>query len=210
MIDNTKMNRNNDGTEPESIPMASIADKDQKQEQQQQQQHNNNNSINPNHDISCHQLLWGRDSTEAFCERHFSNALSSKPLDDDDDDDHHSDDPVDSTSTSSGIDLVFGFDLIYASRVIGPLFATVSTLLKHGKRNATSAATNSKKLSKSKTIFLMAHSDRREGSSVTLNAVLDGAETAGLQFEILQKVERKGMYIIAIRIQQQQQQPTIS
>jgi hypothetical protein len=55
VIDNTTTNRNNDGT-PESIPMASITDKDQKHEQQR-------NSINPNRNISCHQLLWGRDST---------------------------------------------------------------------------------------------------------------------------------------------------
>jgi hypothetical protein len=121
---------------------------------------------------------------------------------------------VASTSTS-GVDLVFGSDLIYAPRVIGPLFETVSTLLKNGNRadhlwqqqekNAISAATSKK----SKSVFLMAHSDRREGSSVTLNAVLDGAETAGLEFEILQKVEREGIYIVAFRIQQQQQ-PAIS
>lgn len=87
----------------------------------------------------------------------------------------------------NSVDLVLGSDLVYSPRVIGPLFETVSMLL-----------TNDDSEPKQ---FLMAHSDRREGSSVTLKMVLEGAQTAGLAYEILQTIEREGIYIIAFRLQ---------
>ncbi len=106
-----------------------------------------------NHGVSCHQLLWGTEFAQRFCEQNLRN---------------------------NSADLVFGSDLVYAPKVIKPLFETVTILMLN-----------------TKTKFLMAHSDRREGSSVTLQMVLEGAQDAGLQHEILQTIEKDGIYIIA-------------
>lgn len=194
VIDNT--NRNG---RAESVASAENDDKDNDDKNSKARHHS------ALHDVSCHQLLWGRDSTAAFCESHFSNPSVGESFDasnNTDFDNQHSDKHM----ARNGVDLVFGSDLIYAPRVIGPLFETVSTLLKHGygtnrchlpqNEDITSATTHTTP------IFLMAHSDRRKGSSVTLNMVLEGAENAGLELEILQTKEREGIYIIAFRAQQ--------
>lgn len=162
-----------------------------------------------NSDVSCHQLLWGKDSAERFFARHFSKASFS---------DKHSNF---NETVVDGVDFVFGSDLIYTPRVIGPLFDTVSTLLKNGnevehcqgvergdddnvdedvdvdeeefiKRAIT-------KKNNTKPIFLMAHSDRREGNTVTLNMVVEGALSAGLKYEILQTIKQEGIYILAFK-----------
>eukprot|EP00536_Pseudo-nitzschia_multiseries_P016160 jgi/Psemu1/45117/gm1.45117_g len=173
---------------------------------QSKDHHHNNN----NHIVTCHQLLWGKEFTRAFCERHFSShnstpreaataaaATAATPL------------------ASDGVDLVFGSDLVYAPRVIGPLFETVSTLLQqqqqqqqqqHGTTRqqpggTTTAATDT--VPTKQPVFLMAHSDRRQGSSVTLAMVLDGAKNAGLEFEILKQVDGEGIYIIAFKIREE-------
>lgn len=125
----------------------------------------------PNHSVSCHQLLWGETFAREFCEHHFVGSASAT-----------------TTTETYGVALVFGSDLIYAPRAIVPLFETVRTLLSWKVDNITTP------------VFLMAHSDRREGSSVTLKMVLQGANDAGLDYDILQEIEREGIYIIAFRV----------
>jgi hypothetical protein len=131
-----------------------------------------------NHGISCHQLLWGKDPTRAFCERQLTIG-----------------------ETAGGVDIVFGSDLIYSPRVIQPLFETVSILLQQNRcrNNDDSCSTTTTTTTTNTPIFLMAHSDRREGSSVTVDMVLEGAETAALDVEILQEVKGEGIYIIAFK-----------
>ncbi len=91
------------------------------------------------------------------------------------------------------MDLVLGSDLVYSPQVIGPLFETVSILLTLEEQEPTTDAQPKQ--------FPMAHSDRREGSSVSLKMVLEGAHIAGLEYEILQTIEQEGIYIIAFRLQ---------
>eukprot|EP00537_Pseudo-nitzschia_pungens_P011360 CAMPEP_0172387772 /NCGR_PEP_ID=MMETSP1061-20121228/5022_1 /TAXON_ID=37318 /ORGANISM="Pseudo-nitzschia pungens, Strain cf. pungens" /LENGTH=382 /DNA_ID=CAMNT_0013117507 /DNA_START=149 /DNA_END=1297 /DNA_ORIENTATION=+ len=141
---------------------------------------------NCHHIVTCHQLLWGKDSTRAFCDRHFPKhkRKSVKSV---------------SVSVSDGVDLVFGSDLVYAPRVIDPLFETVSTLLQQGTKGVPGTTHT---VSAKPPVFLMAHSDRRQGSSVTLAMVLDGAKKAGLEFEILKHVGAEGIYIIAFQLRE--------
>ncbi len=136
---------------------------------------NDNTQSNQGNDhmVSCHQLLWGKDSTSAFSNHHLAKTEKEN--------DHHT------------VHLVLGSDLVYSPRVIGPLFETVSILLKNDKQDPTTTKP---------TTFLMAHSDRREGSSVTLKMVLEGSQITGLEYEILQTIEREGIYIIAFRLEQ--------
>ena len=135
-----------------------------------------------NHGISCHQLLWGKDPTRAFCERQLTIG-----------------------ETTGGVDIVFGSDLIYSPRVIQPLFETVSILLQQNRSvnsdNSCSTTTTTPPTTTTTDtpIFLMAHSDRREGSSVTVDMVLEGAKTAALDVEILQEVKGEGIYIFAFK-----------
>jgi len=183
VIDNTKRDGGTEST-------ASVVN-DQRHEQ-------HNDQHNQLHHISCHQLLWGRNSAETFCQRHFSNILSDKSPDT----------RISQESSNSGcpvslscVDLVFGSDLIYTPRVIVPLFETVTTLLEN--RDGAEFRQRSHldgTATKTKPIFLMSHSDRREGSSVTLKMVLEGAEIAGLKSEILQEIVTEEIYIIAFRI----------
>ncbi|OEU16117.1 hypothetical protein FRACYDRAFT_186123 [Fragilariopsis cylindrus CCMP1102] len=145
---------------------------------------NNRNHIHHhrNHGISCHQLLWGKDPTRAFCERQLTIG-----------------------ETTGGVDIVFGSDLIYSPRVIQPLFETVSILLQQNRSvnsdNSCSTTTTTPPTTTTTDtpIFLMAHSDRREGSSVTVDMVLEGAKTAALDVEILQEVKGEGIYIFAFK-----------
>ena len=133
--------------------------------------------------ISCHQLLWGSESTRQFCARH-NLLLANK-----------------SPATANSIDLVIASDVIYVDKVIAPLFETVAVLLQQQKSgndqqeeetdNAHTAATSQQPT------FLMAHSDRREGSSVNLTMVLDGAKAAGLEPTILQEHAEEGIFIIS-------------
>jgi hypothetical protein len=128
------------------------------------------------HEISCHQLLWGKESTHRFCERH---------------------DLACDKSGGASIDLVLGSDLIYVPHVIESLFETVCVLLEQSddlkkEDNAEMESTTNKRPA----MFNMAHNDRREGSSVTLSDVLDGAKKAGVQIDILQEDSVEGIYII--------------
>jgi len=143
------------------------------------------------HAISCHQLLWGRDSTRSFCERHFKNFEKHDDIDSD-----HS--QTDDAMPRNSMNLVIGSDLVYAHGVIDPLFETVSVLLNNGNEgDSRQQQKDPRSATNKKSVFLMAHSDRREGSSVTLNMVLEGAKKAGLDYEILQRIEDEGIYVIA-------------
>ena len=181
--DNVIENTNQDGG---TKPIAS-ADNEQRNERD-----------NELHSVSCHQLLWGKETTEAFCERHFSNVPINQPPDvTNSQEKDHSGHPV----SLSCVDLVCGSDLIYAPRVIGPLFETVLRLLQNRDEAETRPQNDlDGTTTNTKPIFLMAHSDRREGSSVTLKMVLEGAQAAGLKYEILQQVVNEGIFIIAFRI----------
>lgn len=66
-------------------------------------------------------------------------------------------------------EIVMGSDLVYVSSVIEPLFETARTLL-----NETG-------------VFIMAHCHRRQGSSVTVEMVLDASKQAGFQHEVVQE-----------------------
>mmetsp|Transcript_10130 Transcript_10130/g.24184 ORF Transcript_10130/g.24184 Transcript_10130/m.24184 type:complete len:339 (-) Transcript_10130:2182-3198(-) len=68
-------------------------------------------------DLSCHQLIWGKDHAKAFVHHHRGQTT---------------DDSKD--NASSYFDVMIGSDLIYVAQVIEPLFETVQTLLhpKHG------------------------------------------------------------------------------
>lgn len=183
VIDNTKRDGGRES-------MASAVN-DQRHEQY-------NDKDNQSHHISCHQLLWRKNSADTFCRRHFYNILTDKPTDPTrSQDSNHSGCPV----SLSCVDLVFGSHLIYAPRVIGPLFETVTSLLEN--RNRAEVRQRSQldgTTTKTKPIFLISHSDRREGSSVTLKIVLEGAEIAGLRFKILQTIVKEGIFIIAFQI----------
>ena len=69
---------------------------------------------NENRTISCHQLLWGTETTTKFIENY---RLTKK---DDDDDDG---------ATRGFVDVIIGSDLIYVPQVILPLFETISLFL---------------------------------------------------------------------------------
>eukprot|EP00535_Pseudo-nitzschia_heimii_P009924 CAMPEP_0197177858 /NCGR_PEP_ID=MMETSP1423-20130617/3315_1 /TAXON_ID=476441 /ORGANISM="Pseudo-nitzschia heimii, Strain UNC1101" /LENGTH=278 /DNA_ID=CAMNT_0042627471 /DNA_START=200 /DNA_END=1036 /DNA_ORIENTATION=+ len=102
--DNVIDNMNQDGG-PES--MASTTN---------ERRHERHNKL---HNVSCHQLIWGSDSMETFCEHHFSKLSETQ----------HPDTTNGHAASPSCVDLMFGSDLIYAPRVIGPLFETVFKLL---------------------------------------------------------------------------------
>ena len=148
-----------------------------------------------NHEISCHQLLWGEESTRAFCERHGLGHNSSNRQQEEQ---KQRGDKNDRTSTT--IDLILGSDLIYVPQVIEPLFETVCVLLEQShnskKEDNVERTTELESTKRPRTMFIMAHNDRREGSSVTLSDVLAGAKKAGLQIEILQEDSIEGIYII--------------
>ncbi|CAJ1954877.1 unnamed protein product [Cylindrotheca closterium] len=104
-------------------------------------------------DLSCHQLIWGKDHAKAFVNRPcFHHSMN-----------HHNN--TNDPNASYHFDVIIGSDLIYVTQVIQPLFETVQTLLhpKHG-------------------IFLMAHCARREGNEVDLDVVFDQARKVGLQY----------------------------
>lgn len=89
--------------------------------------------------------------------------------------------------------------------MIQPIFETVSILLQQ-KRSVnsdnsccTTTTTPPTTTATDTPIFLMAHSDRREGSSVTVDMVLEGAKAAALDVDILQEVKGEGIYIIAFK-----------
>jgi hypothetical protein len=67
------------------------------------------------------------------------------------------------------VDVIFGSDLVYVQQNILPLFETVVTLL---------SASGS---------FLMAHCDRREGNEVTVDMVLEVAESHRMQYRVLEQ-----------------------
>lgn len=136
--------------------------------------------------ISCHQLLWGQESARQFCARH--NLLQE----------------ANDSNVSESIDLVIASDVIYVYKVIEPLFKTVSVLLQQhidGNNNQNDTGnTYSASAQQQEPTFLMAHSDRRVGSSVNLNMILDGAKAAGLDPSILQEHAEEGIYIISFTL----------
>lgn len=67
------------------------------------------------------------------------------------------------------VDLILGSDLVYVPSVITPLFETVSELLDGSGE------------------FIMSHCSRREGSSVTLEMVLERAAELGLKHTIMEE-----------------------
>jgi predicted nicotinamide N-methyase len=77
------------------------------------------------------------------------------------------------------VDVVIGSDLVYAPQVIAPLFQTVKTLLANSPSG----------------MFLMAHCSRRVGSSVTISMVLEAADEAGFQYELVENAEDISVYI---------------
>lgn len=82
-------------------------------------------------------------------------------------------------------DVVIGSDLIYVPSVITPLFETARTLL-DGNDDG---------------IFIMAHCHRRQGSSVNIDMVLEAAEQAGLNHDVVQ--EEDDISVFCFRLQQQ-------
>lgn len=107
------------------------------------------NSNNNNHrvTVSCSQLLWGRETALAFLK---TDIVDNRPF-----------------------DVLFGSDLVYVAKVIGPLFETVATLL--------SKSSGSR--------FLMAHCARhRQGmNEVNINMVLEAAVSVGLEHKVLKE-----------------------
>lgn len=95
-----------------------------------------------------------------------------------------------------GVDFVLGSDLVYVPKVIQPLFETVHTLLlqRSGNNHDDHDEKNYAK-------FVLAHSDRRQGSSVTLDMVLEGATKVGLSHKIVWEKESEGIFIIEFFIQ---------
>jgi hypothetical protein len=148
-----------------------------------------------NHGISCHQLLWGKQSTRAFYERHFLKPATTPIVD------GTSSNQLTIGETVGGVDIVFGSDLIYSPRGIQPLFETVSILLQQNRCGDSddNCSTTTTTTTTNTPIFLMAHSDRREGSSVTVDMILEGAKAVALNVEILQEVQGEGIYIIAFK-----------
>ena len=67
-------------------------------------------------------------------------------------------------------DVLFGSDLIYVAKNIQPLFETVTTLLSE---------------TSSSSCFIMAHCTRREGNEVSVEMVLEAAESFGLEHTIV-------------------------
>ena len=150
------------------------------------QQREGNNYKPPS--ISCHQLLWGEQSAIQFCRRHGiyhsrTDATSNGNGDPVSRTMHH-------TSTASSpttIDLILGSDLVYVPSVIVPLFETVCALLPAPSPDDSTNTHNSG-------TFLMAHSNRRQGSSVTLEMILEGAKNFNLKHEIL--LEQNDIYVL--------------
>jgi Lysine methyltransferase len=132
--------------------------------------------------VSCHQLLWGRDSTTRFCDR-LSLATQTG-------DDYPEKEITGDRNTQ--VDLVIGSDLIYVPQVIQPLFETISVLLQESKEKSDSTQGTS--------MFLMAHSNRRKGSSVTLDMVLKGAAAEGLEATVLREEVADDIFIISFVI----------
>ncbi|CAB9507424.1 family with sequence similarity 86 [Seminavis robusta] len=148
-------------TDGDTDTLKQLRDNVQHNTKQPANKHTNNDTttISTNTTISCHQLLWGTETTKEFCQAHKNVILT---------------DDSDNNQGSNNIRLVLGSDLIYVPQVIQPLFETVKVLLSHTHDNDNTAAR-----------FLMAHSNRRQGSSVTLEMVLEGATNAGLSHEIV-------------------------
>mmetsp|Transcript_28388 Transcript_28388/g.83503 ORF Transcript_28388/g.83503 Transcript_28388/m.83503 type:complete len:263 (-) Transcript_28388:172-960(-) len=97
-------------------------------------------NVKSEENVSCHQLLWGRETSEMFLKQHGEREF----------------------------DLLIGSDLVYVTGVIAVLWESVQVLL-----------------SKKGGIFLMAHCARREGNDVTVNSILEAAENAGFDHELL-------------------------
>ncbi|KAG7372349.1 lysine methyltransferase [Nitzschia inconspicua] len=141
--------------------------------------------------VSCHQLLWGEASARRFCtliglhsakrnESRNTNELEG--------------------SIRNKIDLIIGSDLIYVPQVIEPLFETVYVLLQQPFTKNEDNKNQSTNLATARPTFVMAHSDRRQGSSVTLGMVLEKSTEAGLEATILKEQPQEGIYIIAFAI----------
>jgi len=112
--------------------------------------------------LSCHQLLWGRDNANEFVKRHC--LIGGEDCDN-----------VETSATNKSLppsclfDVILGADLVYAPRVIQPLFETVKVLLKP-----------------SNGIFLFAYCSRRQGST-SLDLVLETATKFEFTYECVNK-----------------------
>ena len=83
----------------------------------------------------------------------------------------------DDNGKGSLFDVIMGSDLVYVPGVIQPLFETVKTLLDREPNNNKS------------TMFLLAHCrrPREQGSSVTMEMVLEAGEQAGFSYELVEE-----------------------
>ena len=99
--------------------------------------------------LECSQLLWGRNHALEFLQ-HVDNQK---------------------------FDVLFGSDLIYVTKVIQPLFETVSALLAESG------------------CFIMAHCARREGNEVDVDMIFEAALSLGLKHEIVEEDEDISVFI---------------
>ena len=104
---------------------------------------------NSNISFACSQLLWQRERAIQYLEK-----IGGKPF-----------------------DVIFGSDLIYVSKVIEPLFETVTALLDKSGR------------------FIMAHCARRHGNEVSVDMVLETADSFGLHYQVVERDDDISVFV---------------
>jgi len=118
------------------------------------------------HQISCHQLLWGRETARRFRERHATRNSG-----------HEDTNITNGDDDSSRFQVILASDVIYTNVVIVPLFATVQELL-HLTRG----------------VFLMAYESKRK-VHVDLNDILEQAQRVGLEYECIDQDDSNGIFV---------------
>jgi predicted nicotinamide N-methyase len=103
--------------------------------------------------ISCNQLIWGKESSTAFLEH---------------------------SSEGKRFDVLIASDIVYAECIIEPLWQTVETLL-----------------SRKGGVFIMAFARRKV--PVSKEHVLESAEMAGFQHELVREDTDEGIWIYTFR-----------
>uniref|UniRef100_A0A7S3LBD1 Calmodulin-lysine N-methyltransferase n=1 Tax=Amphora coffeiformis TaxID=265554 RepID=A0A7S3LBD1_9STRA len=83
-------------------------------------------------------------------------------------------------------DVIFGSDLIYVAKNIPPLFETVTTLLAPKQESLCTCSSS---------CFIMAHCTRREGNEVSVEMVLEAAESFGLEHSVVEEDDDISLFV---------------
>ena len=103
--------------------------------------------------VSCHQLIWGEESSSTFLEHH---------------------------GEGKQFDVLIASDIIYAECIIEPLWQTIQTLL-----------------CRKRGVFIMAFARRKV--PVSREYVLESANRAGFQYELVREDTEEGIWIYLFR-----------